>query len=660
MNRTPPPEDPLVPLLVAYDEALAAGEVPETPVPPEVAARFRAARNVLSRLEQVWPRSSPDALTVPQGGPAPPRAPLAPEQVKQVGRFQVLRELGRGGSGVVFLALDPVLARRVALKVPRTDRQLTEEARARFLREGQAAAGLDHPHIVATYEAGEAEPFCYIASAYCAGPTLAAWLREQGGPVPLRTAAALVADLAAAVAHAHGRGVLHRDLKPGNVLLQPRSACPGARPDADRPFVARVCDFGLAKLADGAGQETATGAVAGTPLYMAPEQAEGRAKEIGPATDVHALGAILYELLIRRPPFQGETELETLRLVASEDPPPPRAARPDLPRDLEAVVLKCLEKEPPRRYHTAGALAEDLHNWLEGKPVQARAGGRARRLRRWLWRHALVSAACLVLGAAAAAGLLAARLLDPDRPLAPARAELDAGRAATLIPEEGPPRWSRWRIGDGSIVRRPDHPAFCLSTLESPGLLELLPGPLPAGYWFRAEIRHEGTATPGQVGIYFAEHRQAGGGRPEHGYCTVEFNDLRRQTKDPVTKEPRGWVKLTFWRCCPAEDALVSMHTAVSKPFTPALSGLWGEAPTWRQVAVRVTPGLVQVFWENELVGSASREDLDDYCRRVNDLANQSHPWPGPRSAFTPSGGLGLFLSRGKASFRSVVVEPIR
>jgi hypothetical protein len=281
-------------------------------------------------------------------------------------------------------------------------------------------------------------------------------------------------------------------------------------------------------------------------------------------------------------------------------------------------------------------------------------------LRRRLRRHVLASAACLVLGVAAAAGLLAARLLDPDRPPAAARAELAAGRAVTLVPEEGPPRWSRWAVGGGSVDRAPDGKAFCLSTMQSPCLLELLPGPLPAAYWFRAAIRHEGTATPGQVGLYFAGHQQATGGGPEHGYCTVEFNDLRRQAEDPVTREPRGWVKLRVWRCRPGDGVAAWLYPPVVKPFTPALPGLRGEPPAWRQVAVRVTPDQVQVFWENELAGSASREELDDYCRRVNGLADRSNPWPGPRSAFTPSGGLGLFLSRGKASFRSVVVEPIR
>jgi WD40 repeat protein len=350
---------------------------------------------------------------------------------KQFGRFEVLRELGRGGCGIVYLAVDPTLRRRVALKVPRPEALHTPELHARFVREAKATAGLDHPHIVPVHEAGALGPVWYIASAYCEGPTLAAWLREQQSPVPARTAASLVAVLAGAVQHAHSRGILHRDLKPANILLS-RPATESTESTGEKTasassvasvanYVPKITDFGLAKVLEtdlegptlqggpaGAGAEapTRSGVLLGTPRYMAPEQAEGRSREIGPPADVYALGAILYEVLAGRPPFEGATDLATLRLVLSEDPLPLRRLRPDVSRDLEAICLKCLEKEPRRRYASAALLAADLERFLRGEPTQARPAGAARRALKWARRRP-AAAALVGVSALALLGLLA-------------------------------------------------------------------------------------------------------------------------------------------------------------------------------------------------------------------------------------------------------------
>jgi WD40 repeat protein len=319
-----------------------------------------------------------------------------------LGRFEVIREIGRGGFGVVYLARDPLLGRDVALKVPRAEILITPEARRRFLREGRAAAGLDHPHIIPVFEAGEIGPFAYIVSAYCEGPTLSAWLRERTGPVPPRAAARLLADLAGAVQHAHDRGVLHRNLKPSNVLLQ----AGGFAADPDVPTL-RITDFGLARIIEESAtdEETRSGVPFGSPPYMAPEQAAGRRREIGPAADVYALGATLYEVLSGRPPFQGESYLETLGQVLALDPVPPRTLRPGLPRDLETICLKCLEKDPSRRYASAGALREDLERFLAGEPIRARPISARLRAAKWVRRRPM-HAAALVLG-----GLLASVLV---------------------------------------------------------------------------------------------------------------------------------------------------------------------------------------------------------------------------------------------------------
>jgi serine/threonine protein kinase len=294
----------------------------------------------------------------------------------RVGRFELLGELGRGSHGIVFLARDPVLCREVALKVPRPEALLNPALRQRFLREARAAATLAHPNIVAIHEAGEDAR--YIASAYCPGPTLASWLKQQPGLMAPRTAAAIAAALADAMHHAHERGVLHRDLKPSNILLQ-------CLLTPDPAPVPQITDFGLAKLLECEEESTRTGAILGTPCYMAPEQALGHAGDIGPATDVYGLGAILYEMLTGRPPFKSSTVQDTLDQVRNREPAPPSGLHPQLPRDLEAICLRCLRKDPTGRYRTARALADDLRRFLQGEPIRARPPSLGARLGTILW-----------------------------------------------------------------------------------------------------------------------------------------------------------------------------------------------------------------------------------------------------------------------------------
>jgi WD40 repeat protein/serine/threonine protein kinase len=325
----------------------------------------------------------------------------------QIGPFRLIRVLGAGGSSIVYLAEDQRLRRQVALKIPRPETLGSAVLRRRFLREAKAAAGLDHPNLVPVYESGEAGLFCWIASVYCEGPTLAAWLRTRSEPVPAADAAALVAALASAVQHAHEHGILHRDIKPANVLL---AACGVATPQAAQ-WIPKLTDFGLAKLFEPdahtePGEATRSGAVLGTPMYMAPEQAQGRTTEIGPATDVYALGVMLYEILTGRPPFRGGTDLDTLRLVLQEEPEAPRRVRGDLPRDLEAICLKCLEKEPSRRYPSALALADDLRRFLDGKQTLVRPLSVWARGARWARRRP-AAAALLAVSIAAVTALTA-------------------------------------------------------------------------------------------------------------------------------------------------------------------------------------------------------------------------------------------------------------
>jgi serine/threonine-protein kinase len=312
-------------------------------------------------------------------------APAASEGATAVAGYELLGELGRGGMGVVYRARHLKLNRLVALKMILAGGHAGEQELARFRAEAEAVARLQHPHVVQIYEVGEQNGLPYFSLELCPGGSLADQL--GGTPLPPLRAAQLVETLARAMDAAHEQGIVHRDLKPANVLL----AADGTP---------KITDFGLAKRLDGGAGPTASGAIVGTPSYMAPEQARGQGKEVGPAADVYALGAILYECLTGRPPFKAETPLDTVMLVLSEEPMPPRRLLPKVPHDLETICLKCLHKEPARRYGSAGALADDLGRFGRGEPIRARPVGAGERALKWVRRKPLaagLAAATLVL-----------------------------------------------------------------------------------------------------------------------------------------------------------------------------------------------------------------------------------------------------------------------
>jgi WD40 repeat protein len=293
--------------------------------------------------------------------------------------FEVLAELGRGGMGVVYKARQVSLNRLVALKMILAGGHAGEGDLQRFRAEAEAVARLQHPNIVQIHEVGESEGRPFFSLEFVDGGSLAD--RLDGTPWPAVQAAQLVKTLAGAIHAAHLQGIIHRDLKPGNVLLT-----------ADG--TPKITDFGLAKQLNNQHGQTATGAVLGTPSYMAPEQAGGKSSQIGPAADVYSLGAILYELVTGRPPFRAETPLDTVMQVVSEEPIPPRRLVPKLPRDLETICLKCLEKSPAKRYATAADLADDLERWLSTRPIRARRIGPVGRAARWCRRNPVLTTVC--------------------------------------------------------------------------------------------------------------------------------------------------------------------------------------------------------------------------------------------------------------------------
>ncbi len=310
-------------------------------------------------------------------------------------QIEILGEIGRGGMGVVYKACDRKLGRIVAIKKMIDPALATVEQVARFRAEAQAVARLRHPNIVVIHSIGEHEGRPYLELEYAEGGTLATKLAN--GPMAPREAASLLLTLALAVGAAHRAGIVHRDLKPGNILLTSDG-------------VPKVSDFGLARFLDGDSGLTRTGQQVGTSTYMSPEQAAGHANRAGPASDLHALGAILYQALTGRPPFLGQSASETLALVLHSEPVPPRWLRIEVPRDLDTICLKCLEKEPARRYADADGLARDLRLFLEGRPIQARPVGPGERLQRWARRNPGIAGLSVAVVLSLLLGIIASRL----------------------------------------------------------------------------------------------------------------------------------------------------------------------------------------------------------------------------------------------------------
>ena len=375
-------DDPRVERLL--EELLESGGSPEEACRscPELLPQVRADLQRLRRLEHEIDAIFPS--TVPPEGPG--AVALATAELPRIRGYEVQAVLGRGGMGVVYRARHLRLDRPVALKMLLAGTYAGQEERERFQREAEAVAGLRHANIVQLYDAGDLDGRPYFTMEFVEGGSLAQ--KIAGMPQPACLSAALVTQLAEAVQFAHQSGIVHRDLTPANILL----ATDGTP---------KVTDFGLARRIEGGSELTLSGVPMGTPSYMAPEQARGEKGAVGPATDVYALGAILYEILAGRPPFRAETSTGTLQQVLHDDPVPPSRLNSGVPRDLATICLKCLSKEPQRRYASAAALAEDLRRFLRGEPIAARPTGPLERLARWARRSP------------AAAALLAVTLVVP-------------------------------------------------------------------------------------------------------------------------------------------------------------------------------------------------------------------------------------------------------
>src|SRR5438445_1759607 len=314
--------------------------------------------------------------------------PAPSPMLMDFGDYELLEQIGRGGQGVVFRARQKSLNRTVALKIIGLGHWATEAHLKRFRLEAEASARLEHPGIVPIHEVGERDGSCYFSMKFVEGGQLDEVARRMS--MPIRQAVELIAKVARTVHFAHEHGILHRDIKPGNILL-------------DAKGEPHLTDFGLARLVESESTVTRTMEVLGTPSYMAPEQAVGNNAAVSSVTDVYGLGAVLYQLLTGQPPFAGGTTYETIKLLLDTEPRQPHLLNPKIDRDLSTISLKCLEKDPKRRYSSALALAEDLERWLKHEPIQARHIGVFTRGRKWVRRNptsAFLAASLVALAAA--------------------------------------------------------------------------------------------------------------------------------------------------------------------------------------------------------------------------------------------------------------------
>jgi serine/threonine-protein kinase len=686
-------------VLGAYLEAMDAGWAPPQPellarypdLAHELADFFASQDQVVRLTSPCWPASLPSS---PGNGPAQEKtgqpAGAEPSTVLQeddlplilpggtvhsLGNYELIEEIGRGGMGIVFKARQVTPNRLVALKMILAGRFASADDVRRFYNEAEAAGNLDHPNIVPIYEVGEYRGRPYFSMKLFEAGSLTRHLPDLARD--LRAAAQLLATVARAVHHAHQRGILHRDLKPGNILL-----------DAQRQ--PHVTDFGLAKrltsapeagvpnpesagapvpgtAEEGFGPKNGSAAVgkpaaglvpsgfAGTPSYMPPEQAAGRKGVLTTAADVYSLGAILYKILTGRPPFHASTPQETRRQVQELQPERPRSINPQLERNLEAICLMCLEKDPGKRYASAEALAEDLEHWLRREPVLARRPPWPLRVWRTVRRNALRIAIAALCGFAVAAVLLYSYFTNPERPLEDMERQLARGEKVVLIDETGPPRWSHWLAGEDTVMISVDrNRPFSFSSFKT-GRLQLLRTPCVPRYRFSAEVWHRDAQETGEAGIYFAYTARTVGNHVHRGWCELVFADQGKKASlfhGPGQKrlEPPKYSKLELILRGSGPELDSDLVTPVYKLYPAAAPSSKGPSP-WRRLAVVVTPEKIQVFWEGAFVSEISFAQLRTLC---------NVPLPlNPKPEFAPDGSLGLCVLRGQASFRRVLVEPL-
>jgi serine/threonine-protein kinase len=573
-----------------------------------------------------------------------------------IGSYELLEKLGRGGMGIVYKARQVPLNRVVALKVLFPDAD--EEAMTRFLVEGEAVARLKHPGVVRIFELGEHDGRLFYSMEYFERGTLAGRLAAER--LTERQAAEIIAELARALHAVHEAEVIHRDLKPSNVLI------------ADDGSL-RLADFGLAKLLDEASvTQTHSHAVIGTAAYMAPEQAAGQSSEVGPAADVYSLGAILYECLTGRPPFQEKNRERLLEAVRTKEPTPPSEVRRGVSLDLEAICLKCLEKDRARRYQSALALAENLERWLRGEPIDVRPRGWVWRCRHAVRRHPRRTAAVALVVLTLTLVPAALYLGHQDRPEWTIERQLELGEEVTVVGAAGMPAWSDIIVGkkNAVVTTRPDG-SFTLSSFKQ-ALVELVRDTHQDCYELRAKVQNWEGQNGSRFGLYFLHGSDRTTTGTVHWLYQLAFNDAFSEQENfdkniapkvgpnSTAERPKGNSIFVLPCLCMEADnddlRWTRYDTLTSQTFAPRE----GHKEQWRDLRVLVAPDKVRVFWEGEQVAEITADQLAEHARQLQAVLEREFGGgpTGPFVHFRPRMSLGLYVHKGSASFRDVVVAP--
>jgi len=564
--------------------------------------------------------------------------------------YEYVRTLGNGGMGDVYLVRDTAADRLVAMKFLRSAG--SQNCYERFLNEVRALARLDHPHIVRVLGHDFHRAIPYFTMEYLSGGSLAQEL-ARAGLFPADRAARVIATVARAVHAAHQAHIVHRDIKPSNILL-------------DESGSPRLSDFGLAKRTDLDYELTTGSGPLGTPYYMPPEQT--RRGSLDARADVYGLGATLYHLLTGQPPFHGHEDA-LLRIVQSP-PKRPRSIRPEVPLELEAICLKCLEKKPEDRYPSAEALAQDLERFLAGQAPSAPPLTHSRRLRRWVRQHAtgLATAAVALLatiGLVVAAAKLPASGDGPKAPQDPRdqiRAELAAGKPAVLIGQTGQPRWHQWYLGTANFGNSPTGDKSCYFQTNEHVLLELLDDPGIEQYSVSAEVRMInilGRGLEGCCGLYFGRQPNPDPTSQEFIYAAV-FRDFHKSAKPPPGAA-QFQVMETLWKQQPNQGLLLTHSLQFAGLEIPLLESRPGP---WRRITARVAPDLIQVLWAGEPdeqdleVARLERDSSGTFLQIVPNNPNNPFLVRSQPPAWQSRSPFGIWVLNSSVCLRNVVVTP--
>lgn len=625
--------------------------------------------NILSPAQSGWPGRDDTVRhgTIPTHGHLPTAPP----------GYDLIRRVGCGGMGDVYLARDLATEREVAMKFLWSPSD--PAAHDRFLVEVRALAKVDHPNIVRVLAADvhRREPF--FTMEYADGGSLGRWV-EKNGPLPPADAARVARDIARALAVAHAAGVIHRDVKPSNVLLTGVAAVPPAQPvprlgngrgvggqqSGAFDLTPRLSDFGLAKRLDRDDGLSATTGGMGTPGYMPPEQVSGKHGDLGPASDVYGLGATLFYLLAGRAPFRGGSPVEVTAKVLAGPAPRLRAVAPTAPPELEAVVARCLERNAADRYPTASALADDLDRVLDGRAPLAPLLSWRRRAYLGVVRNrkrvGVGLAAVVALVAVFVVGVVAARPKAED-PFADARKLLAAGMPATLIGETGRPKYVRAAFGNAVIGDSVTGDGTCTITSLGDAATELAPDSGCDRYRLSAELRQLNTPDPNspeidRVGVYFGHTTVAVDGKPIHLMDSVRFNDIPAWADPPDVKRS---VYLGLFGLIQQEPRPHNLRGG-SRPFPLTGSQANGR---WRKVVVEVTPEGVLVKWRDDAGELVKGIELPvKKCRSTWEAArrfmDERVPGSGPiLREWHPRGAIGVLSFRASVAVRNVILEPL-